>query len=193
MSEEQRQRIMQLSEIIDRYERVEIPSLGEKIERSIARFIKSEAELEAARARAEKAEYELMLRRAELEDAARREGQLAITLAEARARITELETQLAAACHVKADDKVGFDWAVLGRIAELEAECNMRAGKMADLIIEIMGRAAENVDAEEDANKLAGALQRAKRWIEIGRYENIDEPDLSAELAAHEARKAGKP
>ena len=37
-------------------------------------------------------------------------------------RIAELEAQLRVACHVKAGDKVEFDWAVLGKIAELEAE-----------------------------------------------------------------------
>jgi hypothetical protein len=36
MSEEQRQKIMQLVEIINRYERVDFPLLGEKIERLLA-------------------------------------------------------------------------------------------------------------------------------------------------------------
>jgi hypothetical protein len=37
-------------------------------------------------------------------------------------RIAELERRLKIACHVKADDKVKFDWAVLDKIDELEAQ-----------------------------------------------------------------------
>ena len=36
-------------------------------------------------------------------------------------KIADLETRLATVCHIEADDKAGFDWAVLDRIHELEA------------------------------------------------------------------------
>lgn len=42
-------------------------------------------------------------------------------------RIAELERRLKIACHVKADDKVKFDWAVLDKIDELEE--NLKAAE----------------------------------------------------------------
>jgi chromosome segregation ATPase len=43
---------------------------------------------------------------------------------ELQKRIDDLETRLSVACHIEADDKAGFDWAVLDRIHELEATVN---------------------------------------------------------------------
>jgi len=47
--------------------------------------------------------------------------------AEKDKRIAELERRLKIACHVKADDKVKFDWAVLDKIDELEE--NLKAAE----------------------------------------------------------------
>jgi len=43
-------------------------------------------------------------------------------IAALQSRIKELEQRLEVACHIGADDKDSFDWAVLGRIWELEQQ-----------------------------------------------------------------------
>lgn len=64
------------------------------------------------------------------------------------ARAAELEAELAVACHFKAGDRVEFDYAVLDKIAELEAE-NKRLREALD---------AANEDAERLCKLVTGAV-----------------------------------
>jgi hypothetical protein len=78
-------------------------------------------------------------------------------------RISELEKQLAIACHVKTDDKVSFDWAVLTKIDELEKENSEMARQLAEpaewqIEKDRLEKEVERLKAEVVAYKLAHSV-----------------------------------
>ena len=77
-------------------------------------------------------------------------GALAVNVLQLQKRIAELEGQLSVACHVKAVDKVGFDFALLDRIAELDKE-------------NYWLKSQHNIDGVRIAE-----LEEASRWIPVG-------------------------
>ena len=76
----------------------------------------------------------------------------------------ELEAQLRVACHVNANDRVGFDWDILGKIADLEMENARLNSEIAGLKITAGGidfYVAKNLALKARIARLESILKRA--------------------------------